>query len=301
MTPAPASPAVPEPTNEPLRLGFARGVAPSKWKRRWRDMAPARPLALVALPLAFGGQDRCIDALRTEPGDEDCDVLIERAAPDEQPAGTAGPQATRHALLLYRETIALVVSADHELAKQEHVSDADLAIVTLLDHPDHAPAWPAAEPWADPDWMPPHPVAALELVAAGTGAILLPMPLARHLARKREHAILPVRTDPRLAPSTVWATWERERDGEDVQQLIGVLRGRTARSSRGASPAEPRDAQERARRTKAGAKSGATPAKKAAAKLKPNSRGAQLALAKAKQERKQAEARAAKRLKRNGR
>lgn len=275
MTEMPAADAGSTPSNPPLRLGFARGIAPSKWANRWAVVQPEIPLELVPLNLAFGSAKR----------PESCDVVIERAAPGQRPDGS------RHALNLYTEAIALVVPIDHELAEQESVTVADLALVSLLDHPDHSSEWPAPEPWQDPAWMPRNAVSALELVAAGSGAMLLPQPLARHISDKRKHTLLRVTGEPALAGSTIWATWALDRDAADVQQLIGVMRGRTARSSRPA----------------ANVTSDASPAPKTRApqpktakkpKLNPNSRGAQLAAAREKIERAKAEKRKAARRKR---
>ena len=173
-----------------IRLGFARGVAPSKWARRWAEAhrggdAPA--LELVPLPVSGRVS-------------EDLDIVLERVAPGSEPEGTAaegphGPAPTRHAVRLYTESLALVVAADHELAGAESAGRDALALVTLLGHPDHSPAWPDPEPWQDPSWAPKNAAAALELVATGLGAILLPLPLARHLSAKREHAVLLVEHD----------------------------------------------------------------------------------------------------------
>lgn len=319
--PAPAAEGAPAPNvtgPAPLRLGFARGVAPAKWERRWRAARTGQRLELVPLDLGFGDAPEAgaAGAADTAALAASCDVLILRTAADGAPAGAPGdggaPAPARRALRLYGEALGLVVAKDHELAAADSVAPDDLAYVTLLDHPDHAPGWPAAQPWADPAWMPAGPRAALELVATGAGAILLPLPLARHLSRKREHVVLPLRADgagdaegaaPPIA-AVVWATWAAERDADDVQRLAGVLRGRTARSSRsggsgaGADP-DPR-AEIRARRAARAAEAEQQRAKRArqAAKLKPNSRGAQLAAAKAKAERKQAEKRAEQRRKR---
>ncbi|WP_336658972.1 LysR substrate-binding domain-containing protein [Leucobacter sp. USHLN153] len=279
----------------PIRLGFARGVAPSKWARRWKTATPGRKLELVPLPVAFGS---ALDAgnPETAAAAADCDVLIERTAPDGRPAGsvaTAEVLKTRHAIRLYAETVALVVPVDHELAEQESVSLAELQFVKLLDHPDHFSGWPDPQPWDDPSWMPRHPRAALELVATGAGAILLPVPLARHLVNKREHAVLPVRPEEDEAPldgPVIWAVWAQERDDATVQHLAGILRGRTANSSRESATEEARQTQRAPKQQ--------TQARKQAPKLKPNSRGAQLQAAKDKAERKKAEARQAKRRKR---
>lgn len=320
-----------EPTESPsaIVLGFARGIAPSKWARRWKQ-ATGLPIELRAVNVAFGepsgGQlvsaakrarlaeaqlQAQADAAAAAAQDDDVsllgdsdgtaaaslaasaplsatvDVMIERAAPGEFPAGSRGDDRRRHALRLYAEAVALVVPADHDLAELESLTTNELAEhlaagdITLLDHPDHASEWPAAEPWADPSWKPRNPAAALHLVAAGTGAILLPLPLARHLVGKREHAIIALHGEPEIAQSTVWATWALDRDAPDVQQLAGIMRGRTARSSRpGADtdPAAERTGGERAKKT--GAKKPQPTSKKPGPK--PGSRGAQLAASKKK-------------------
>ncbi|CAG7620005.1 hypothetical protein LEUCIP111803_02337 [Leucobacter soli] len=271
----------------PLRVGFARGVAPGKWARRWADSGGG-PLELVPLPVSG----------RAPAG---LDIVLERVPPGERPTGTAGGAGdtsaatgldpARLAVHLYEESLALVVAADHELAGEGAADRDALALVTLLAHPDHATAWPDPAAWEDPSWAPRDAAAALDLVATGLGAILLPLPLARHLGSKRAHAVLPLRLDPPLPGTTIWASWAAERDAADVQRFIGTLRGRTARSGRGdAEPSGPdaRDggsARDRGRSGgAAGAGSGSSGRGRQSApkpKLPKNSRGAQLAAAKA--------------------
>lgn len=262
-----------------MRLGFARGIAPGKWERRWLE-AVGRPLELRPLEVAFG----------RSPDSTGVDVMLERAHPGGRPEGSDGEAKSRHAVRLYTEAIALVVPVDHELAESEGVAISDLSLVRLLDHPDHSPEWPAAEPWDDPAWKPADAYAALRLVATGIGAILLPRPLARHLVNKKEHAVIPLLGEP-LAGSTIWASWELDRDAADVQQLAGILRGRTARSSRPAADVPAADATAESAKPK----TPRAPQPAAKKKLKPNSRGAQLAAAKEKAEREKAARRRAKR------
>ena len=218
-----AASTAPAPPLPPLRLGFVRGVAPSKWAERWVRAVREQQLELVPVALAD------VDAARSE-----VDVLLERAAPGATPPGADQASRTRHALRLYEESVALVVAADHELAERAEVDLEDLALLPLLDHPDHHEEWPAAQRWRDPAWAPLDAEGTLELVATGMGGALMSLPLARHVGRKRIHAVIPVTHEGRaLLPGTeVWATWSVERDADDVQRLMGVLRGRTARSSR---------------------------------------------------------------------
>ncbi|XPP27737.1 MAG: LysR substrate-binding domain-containing protein [Leucobacter sp.] len=255
------------PPPEPLRLGFARGTAPSKWAKRWSRAVPSQPLEL--LPLTVSGTP--------DPNGPRPDVLLERVAPGARPAGNGVEPPTRHAVRLYTEAVALVVPADHELAEQEAVDRDALALVTLLAHPDHAAAWPDPEPWADPAWAPRDAAAALESVATGLGAILLPLPLARHLSSKRAHAVLPVVDEAPLAGTEIWVSWAAERDAADVQQLVGIMRGRTARSERGAVAEDPAARPRVSRGEKAPRAQQAKRGEKA--KLPKNSRGAQLAAA----------------------
>lgn len=252
-------------SHPPIRLGFARGVAPNTWARRWTAARPGSPLELVPVDVAYGAAPAA--AL-----DAPVDVMIERTLPGRRPE--QDEVAPRHAMHLYTEQTALVLPRDHELAEETGIPVADLALITLLAHPDHPPEWGAPHPWADPALAPKHVPAALDLVAAGLGGMLLPLPLARHLTRKREHAILTLIGDPALPGAGVWATWSVARDAEDVQQLAGVLRGRTARSARAeretADPEPPR-ASAPTRKPKPASKKAGPP---------PGSRGAQLAAAK---------------------
>lgn len=273
-----------------ILLGFTRGVAPSKWERRWNAISPERQLTIVPFPEPYG---------RPEGADE-FDMTLERTAPGSAPVGSASEgSTTHHALRLYDEALALVLPKGHELKGSESVSLADLADVRILDHPNHAPDWPAAEPWADPAWMPTDIHAALEIVATGLGGILMPAPLARHIIDKHSH--IAIRLAEPIAGGTVWASWRVERDAPDMQHLAGVMRGRTARSSRAsADDASGGSASGRHSKAEKAAKAGKTgnrqaqPAK-AKAKLKPNSRGAQLQAATEKREREKAARRKAKR------
>ncbi|MGO1538810.1 MAG: LysR substrate-binding domain-containing protein [Leucobacter sp.] len=274
----------------PLRLGFARGIAPNKWAKRWAAARPLQPLELVPVAVLFGGEpDQRTRGSRAESSHSDLaaapvDVMLERARPGARPTAD-------HSLLLYRETIALVVAVDHELAETStgrrapaiKFDVADIELVHLLDHPEHASEWPKPEPWADPAHAPSTVGAALELVSSGLGAILLPLPLARHLTDKRRHAIL-VLTGDELPQSTVWASWSADRDDDDVQQLAGVLRGRTARSSRATHDAAANRTAPRNTAPSGHSEQDAHPPKpqKKKPKLNPNSRGAQLAAAKEK-------------------
>lgn len=233
---------------------------------------PDTVLELVPLPLSGS-------LPKTE---EPCDVsLIRLPSKRDQHQPPVG-QPPHHAVKLYTETVALVVEADHELANDRSISVDELAVVSLLDYPGHLPSWPAPTPWSDAAHKPANIHAALELVSTGIGALLLPQPLARHLTHKTEHAVLTVTGE--ISGTEIWATWLKDRDTPEVQQLIGVLRGRTAQSSRlRRAEATEKDDGPRAKGEQAdtpSSRSAKSAQMKSPQKSPPkNSRGAQLAAA----------------------
>jgi LysR substrate binding domain len=128
-----------------------------------------------------------------------------------------------HTITLWEELAVAVLPKDHPLAQAESLTLAD------LDGDPLAPVQPEA-------------ALTVELVAAGTGHAILPHGVAR-LHHRRDVVAIPV-TD---APTTrIALVWRVERDDADVQELVAVVRGRTARSSRReedeAADAEPADA-----------------------------------------------------------
>lgn len=201
-----------------LTFGFVRGTAPGKWEQRWRGTGNP-PLQMVALPDVFSPADRA-----------PFDALLERVPPGAKPAGSGGQGRSRHAVRLYAEAPALVVGADPRLnpglAPGAEVDAQALSLVPLVGCPGMPECWagpaPAAVARSVQD--------ALELVAAAAGGMLLPLPLARHLADKHRHLVLPVSAE--MPGTEIWVTWAVERDDSTIQHLVGILRGRTPRSSR---------------------------------------------------------------------
>ena len=115
-----------------------------------------------------------------------------------------------HQVPLWEELAVAVLPADHPQADAESITLADLE----------------GEPLAP---VQPESGTTVELVAAGTGHALLPQGVAR-LHHRRDVVAIPV-TD---APGTrIALVWRVERDDDDLQEFVAVVRGRTARSSRG--------------------------------------------------------------------
>ena len=189
----------------PLRVGFVTGATPDKWARAWRDRRP-EPLELV--PVSEEDQESLLR-------DGSLDLCLVRL-----PVERDG----LHVVRLYDEVPVVVVPKDHFVTAAPEVALDDLADEQLV-RP-HASGW---RPRADQrDWPPMSQREAVEVVASGSGVVLVPMSVAR-LYHRKDVATRPV-TD--LEPSTVALAWLVERDGEDTQAFVGVVKGRTANSSR---------------------------------------------------------------------
>jgi DNA-binding transcriptional LysR family regulator len=144
-------------------------------------------------------------------------------------------QDTFHAIPLYTEVTVAVVPRDHLLAAADELTVADLADETLLRPLDDVLAWtgtPAAPATVAPD-RPTTTASAVELVAAGAGILVVPQSLARRYHRRD----LTYRTVTDAPTSSVALVWLRDRHNDLVEEMIGIVRGRTANSTRGRTPA----------------------------------------------------------------
>jgi DNA-binding transcriptional LysR family regulator len=191
---------------EPIRLGFVTGSTPDKWARTWRERYPGEPLELV--PVTEAEQEP-----RLREGKVDLALV-------RLPVGRDG----LHSISLYDEVQVVVASRDHLVAAAEEVVLADLVDEQLV--VPHRSGWLPGVPQLE--WPPMTEGEAVETVAAGTGVAILPMSVAR-LYHRMDVVRRPV-TD--LDPTTVALAWLVERDDERTQRFVGVVRGRTARSSR---------------------------------------------------------------------
>lgn len=188
-----------------LRLGFVTGATPDRWARAWRDRRP-EPLDLVPVTeadqeswLREGRLDMCLARL---PLDRDGLHLVE----------------------LYDEVQVVVVPRDHFVAAGTEVDLADLVDEQLV--LPHRSGWrPDA---VQLDWPAMSERDAVEVVAGGGGIALLPMSVAR-LHQRKDVVSRPVSD---LPPTRVGLAWLQARDDEQTQAFVGVVRGRTPRSSR---------------------------------------------------------------------
>lgn len=150
------------------------------------------------IPLAF---------VTTDSGDQ-VTVLHERLA-DVSFVRLPVDRAGLSVIPLYDETPVVIVPKDHPAALFEAVTLADLAAEDRV-----------SEALSTED--------AVELVAAGGGIVILPQSIARLHARK-DVVARPV-TD--AAPTSIAIAWLEERTTPEVEEFVGIVRGRTAASSR---------------------------------------------------------------------
>lgn len=188
-----------------FRLGFVTGATPDKWARVFRERGG--PLDLV--PVEEHEQEVGVRS-------GDLDMVLARLPVDRDGL---------HCIRLYDEVPVAVMGVEHPATVVDEVTTADLAEEQLV-LPERSGWTPSVEQL---DWPPMSVKDAVETVAAGTGIAILPMSIAR-LHHRRDVTSRPV-TD--LEPTTVGLVWRVDHDDERVQTFIGVVRGRTANSSRG--------------------------------------------------------------------
>ena len=189
-----------------FRLGFVTGATPDKWARTWRERSKER---LEVVPLTEAEQEPALRA-------GDVDMAIVRL-----PINRDG----LHLIRLYDEVPVVVLARDHYLSLAEEVSLDELAEEQLV--LPHRSGWtPSADQLAWPEMSEKD---AVETVAAGTGIAILPMSIAR-LHHRKDVVHRPVRD---LDPTTVGLAWAIDHDDDRTQAFVGIVRGRTAQSSRG--------------------------------------------------------------------
>ena len=125
-----------------------------------------------------------------------------------------------HTIRLYDEVPVVVAHKDHPLAAFDEVSLADLAGETLVSDDEAATG--------------------IDRVAWGAGILLVPQSVAR--SHSRRDLIYRPLTD--AEPTTIALAWLVDNPHELIEEFIGIVRGRTANSSRtAASRATPGEAK----------------------------------------------------------
>ncbi|MDO9395531.1 MAG: LysR family transcriptional regulator substrate-binding protein [Herbiconiux sp.] len=242
-----------------FRVAFAPGVTPSKWFGIWAERLPRDPLEALPLDSVPTATAEAL-ALLTQDAADVALVRLPLPAPDEG----------FRAIPLYTEAPVLVVPKDHEVSLVEQISLDELAELGRLDEEAGRPALRMLElaPGATggDDLM--------ELVAAGVGVAVLPKSVARLYARRDVVSRELVGEGAGEREERVALVWPADVQSEHperwrlVDEFIGVVRGRTANSTRGADTVEAIEAAKKLKPT-AVAKAKAAEARAAKAKSTP--------------------------------
>lgn len=208
--PASAAPA-PQPSAQPerpFRLGAVPGATVGGWIDTWNQRMPRNPLELV--PVAVAGQREAI---------ADVDIALVRLPIDRD---------RLHVIALYDETPVVVMSVDSDLTAGDELDSGDLDGQVLLTPADDVLAF-TAPGMITPAFDPPETTKdAVATAAAGVGVLVVPTSLAR-LHHRKDVTYRPLADGP---ISTVALAWEAERTTPLVETFVGIVRGRTANSSR---------------------------------------------------------------------
>ncbi|WP_238152594.1 LysR family substrate-binding domain-containing protein [Kribbella speibonae] len=198
-----------------FRLGYVPGVTPAKWVRIWTERLPRVPLELVQVSAA------------------EAPDLVRRAEVDAVLLRLPIDRIGLHAIPLYVEQTVVVVPKDHLMTAAEEVTVDDLADELMLYPQDDVLDWDRP-PGRLIDDRPARTGDAIELVAMGTGLLVVPQSLAR-LHHRKDLTYRPLTGVPE---SQVALSWPEDETSELVEHFIGIVRGRTANSTRG--PATPK-------------------------------------------------------------
>lgn len=207
-----------------FRLGIAEGVIARKWARVWAQRFAETQLEI--LPLGATGVEHSVLS-------EQVDAAIFRTP-------EVGVEQL-HVIPLYEEQPVVVVPTDHYVCAAEEVKMSDLAGEMFV-QPIDGIAWEL--PGELSTSAPETTREAIQIVAAGVGVLVLPMSLAR-LHHRKDLTYRPI-TDLEAVP--VGCGWMKDSTDPRIEDLIGVLRGRTERSTRGGDvqPPQKRTAAQKA-------------------------------------------------------
>ncbi|GIG23282.1 LysR family transcriptional regulator [Cellulomonas chitinilytica] len=221
-----------------FRVLIVPGVNPDRWLRVWQER-----LADVPVRLLHADPADAVTTLR----DGGTDVALVRLPVDRDGL---------HVIPLYTEATVVMVPKDHVFSVAEEVTPEDLADETVIRPDDDLVGWSDAPGTPFTGGAVPTTADAVDLVAAGVGVLLLPQSVAR-LHQRRGLTARPVVDSP---GSAIGLAWLVDADDELTEEFIGIVRGRTAGSSRGrgAPPASPKKPTADAKKSASSQRGGST-------------------------------------------
>jgi DNA-binding transcriptional LysR family regulator len=202
-----------------LSIAFVPGVTLTKWTRAWDERHPG-------------------SRLQVSPTDDALAAVLEGSADVgfvRLPISDDATATRLNIIRLYSEVPVAVLPKEHPLAQAPTIRLADLADTALADT---APA----------DTAPVNNTVlevtstvkdAVELVAAGAGVLLVPQSVAR-LYNRKDVVAVPITDAPETTIALIWLAGPTDTGPADtgkrsaaIDDFVGIVRGRSARSSRG--------------------------------------------------------------------
>ncbi|WP_151548862.1 MULTISPECIES: LysR family transcriptional regulator [Corynebacterium] len=222
-----------------LVISYVKGTAPGKWFARMRERTDISFRS-------FESYDALADVASGE-----ATVALARLV-DATPPASLDPY---HVVILYEEQPGIAVPVDSELTLLDEIDAEDIAeeIITITAPDEQGVVDVAAVKQA------------LDVVGANVGVARAPRPLLRSFNVKSC-----AHRDFRGGdPTKIAVIWKKEDDCEEIQEFIGITRGRTPRSTRQDSAAgeqKKRSAREktRAKQQRRGQRPGAAAKRKGA-------------------------------------
>lgn len=239
-----------------FRIAFVAGVTLTKWTRAWSERRSDAALEVIpnieSQQLAvLRNKTADVSFLRLPLPAASDEVALDHVVPEHSAPDVAPLDLTEFTVIrLYTEVPVAVLSRDHPLAESGSLTMADVA-----DEIVNAPA----------DDSPEATKNAVELVAAGVGMLVLPQSVARLHSRK-DVVALPVVDASGTEIAIAWLATETT---PDIEEFVGIVRGRTARSSR-STPTPP--AQKPARKSQVASRAPSSAAHKLRARNAANAR-----------------------------
>lgn len=212
-----------------LTIAFTTGTEPGKWFRRFEALSGS---GLETLP-------------STDPLSTAAELALVRL-PD------ARVDESFHVVRLYEEALGVAVPKDSVYAEVGDPVPAE----ELRDERTNFDFYAASDPVALGADRIEQLRLALQVVAANVGVAYAPLPLLRALSKKQIAALALVGAD--RVQTQIALVWKKERDCDEIQDFVGVAKGRTVRSSRqavtpkraGSKEAKTRSLQQRATRNR---------------------------------------------------
>ncbi|MGP9782744.1 LysR family transcriptional regulator substrate-binding protein [Glutamicibacter sp. AOP12-B1-11] len=188
-----------------LRVSYVAGVTPGKWMDRFTERYPQVEFQASR----YDGED-ILGLLATDQADA---VFVRYV-------GDSPKDATRHLIPLYEELEVVCAAKDHDVEYHEETIDeqevSKFPQLDLSEYPEEAGGIPIA----------------MEVVASGAQVLRVPQSIAR-LYQRKDVVYRLIEGGARTQIGIAWPTGLA--DTELVDEFIGIVRGRSANSSRQAS------------------------------------------------------------------